>query len=193
MFILYPEYAMTTIIPGGKKYILRKGDDVILNVEGKDFHYTTYDITKNKEVIFKLSWKNTKDALKNDKIIQLKFGSEDLNMLANMLYNVGVNSVIIETTWVLYSVEAQSYYRIGDVLDVSSRRLNLTNKRVIFKEAHIENNGATIILEDDLSEYKLVNSSYNGNTYMEDIFSGIPFYSDIHCEAKTSASLFGMC
>lgn len=181
MFILYPEYAMATILPGGKKYLLRKGDDVILNIEGKDYQYDTYDITKNKEVIFRLSWKNSKDALKNEKIIQLKFGPEDLNMLANMLYNVGVNSVIMETTWVLYSVETQSYYRIGDVLNVSSRRLNLSHRIVSFKEAYIGSDGAVVILDDDKVEYKLTNSSYTGKTYMEDIFSGIPFYADIHC------------
>lgn len=182
MFILYPEYAMATIIPGGDKYILRKGDDVILPINGDKIHYCTYDITKNKEIIFRVSLEDTQKIIKsNNGGLELTFGPENLNMLANMLYGVGVNSVMIESTWVLYSVENQTYYKLGDKINISSRRLNLSHRIVSFKEAYIGSDGAVVILDDDKVEYKLTNSSYTGKTYMEDIFSGIPFYADIHC------------
>ena len=185
MFILYPEYAMATVIPGGNKYILRKGDPVILQIKGKSVHYDTDEISKNKEIHFSLSLANDKDIYKeiseSEELHNLKFGPNDLNMLANMLSGVGVNSVMIETTWVLYSLEFQSYYKLGDRMMVSSRRLNMYNKIVRFKNAYISKDGAVVILEDDNTEYKLINSSYTGETYIEDIFSGIPFYADIHC------------
>ena len=181
MFILYPEYAMATVIPGGDKYILRKGDDVILPINGDKIHYCTYDITKNKEIIFRVSLEDTQKIIKsNNGGLELTFGPENLNMLANMLYGVGVNSVMIESTWVLY-LRKSDYYKLGDRMMVSSRRLNMYNKIVRFKNAYISKDGAVVILEDDNTEYKLINSSYTGETYIEDIFSGIPFYADIHC------------
>lgn len=188
MFILYPEYAMATVIPGGNKYILRKGDSVTLQIKEKSVHYDTVEISKNKEIYFSLSIDNDTDIYKelydSEELRNLKFGSNDLNMLANMLYGVGVNSVMIETTWVLYSLESQKYYKLGDRMIVSSRRLNMYNSVVRFKNAYISTDGAVVILENDNTEYKLINSSYTGETYIEDIFSGIPFYADIHCTSN---------
>lgn len=101
----------------------------------------------------------------------------------------------IINVWMIYCVESREYYYIGDRLRISSRRLNLNQKDMIFKGVTIDNEDIEIIFEDNnCMQYRLTNSQYNGNTSsITELSNGVPFYSDMHCEPKhgISNTLFG--
>lgn len=181
MFILYQDIALKAISHIG--YIDLHRGDVINIFDGKNTEkYRITHLTPHKVVFFDyenaIGRKPGEGEIVYDPHMAYDFLNKNKTFNSPKYYQSKIVNV-----WMIYCVESGEYYYIGDRLYVSSRRLNLNQKEMVFKGVTIDNEDIEIIFEDNNGmQYRLTNSQYNGNTSsIAELSNGVPFYSDMHC------------